>query len=109
MVHALDKYNRITTVPFQKPDLLAPLGLTIRDCETQAWAIVPTGEMFGGAASINLTLAVAWGTRLPVWVYVLPGMRALQDAIYRWVARNRGRFPGDTPHCQQFPEDCGKE
>ncbi len=55
---------------------------------------------------MNAALAAALGTRLPLLLYSLPGVRQVQDAAYSWVARNRGRFPGDTPYCRQQPEEC---
>jgi predicted DCC family thiol-disulfide oxidoreductase YuxK len=106
LVQALDRRRRVTAVPFQKPGTPEAHGLTVADCERAAWAIPPDGHRYPGAAGINVTLAAMAGTRLPWLVYRLPGVRQGQDWLYAWVARNRSRFPGVTPHCEQHPADC---
>lgn len=35
-----------------------------------------------------------------------PGIRSLEDAVYRWVAAHRHRFPGTTLYCQSNPVSC---
>lgn len=106
LVRALDRGHRVTMVPFQQPGAPAAHGLTIRQCESAAWAITPEGARFPAAAAVNLALAVALRTRLPLWIYAIPGIRQLEDSAYAWVARNRSRLPGDTPYCEQHPESC---
>ena len=106
-VQALDRLHRVTVVPFQQSGAAERAGLSIAQCESAAWAVTPGGERYRGAGAINATLAVALRTRLPLWVYELPGIRQLQDALYDWIAKNRGRFPGDSPYCQQYPDRCG--
>jgi predicted DCC family thiol-disulfide oxidoreductase YuxK len=46
------------------------------------------------------------GTPLPLLMYRIPGMRFAQNAIYRWVADHRYRFPGKTPYCESHPIAC---
>lgn len=107
LVRALDRCHRVTMVPFQQPGGPAAYGLTIPQCEAAAWAITPDQQRYPAAIAVNLTLAVALRTRLPLWLYAIPGIRQLQDSVYAWVARNRGRLPGDLPYCEQHPEICG--
>ncbi len=97
----------MTAVPFQQPGFLEAHGLTVAQCEEAVWAITPDGFAYPAAAAVNLTGAVALGTPLQLWLYSVPGIAPLQEAAYRWVARNRSRFPGDTPYCQQHPAECG--
>lgn len=106
-MRASDRHRRVTTVPFQRPGFPESVGLTRAACEQSAWAVTPDGPAYSHAAGINLLIAVLLGSPLPLWLYALPGSRQLQERAYRWVAANRSRFPGDTPHCQQHPEDCG--
>ena len=108
LVRALDRHRRVTPVPFQKPGLPEAHGLTVADCEAAAWAVTPDGRRYPAAAAVNLTVAVALGTPLPLWLYALPGSRQAQERAYDWVAANRSRFPGDRPYCEQFPEECGE-
>lgn len=106
LVRTLDRRHRVTMVPFQKPGAAATHGLSIAQCESSAWAITPDQRRYPAAAAVNLALAVALGTRLPLWLYSVPGIRQLQDSAYAWVARNRSRLPGDTPYCEQHPNEC---
>jgi predicted DCC family thiol-disulfide oxidoreductase YuxK len=55
---------------------------------------------------MNAALSAAIGTRLPLTLYRIPGIRFVQEAIYRWVAANRYRFRGTTPYCQSHPASC---
>jgi predicted DCC family thiol-disulfide oxidoreductase YuxK len=107
LVGALDRRHRVTMVPFQKPGAAAAHGLSIPQCESAAWAVTPDRQRYPGAASINMALAVILRTRLPLWLYAVPGLRQLQDSAYAWIARNRSRLPGDTPYCEQHPGECG--
>jgi predicted DCC family thiol-disulfide oxidoreductase YuxK len=107
LVQALDRRHRVTMVPFQKPGAPAAHGLSLAQCRDAAWAVTPARQRYPGAAATNMALAVALGTRLPLWLYAIPGLRQLQDAAYAWVVRNRGRLPGVTPYCEQHPEECG--
>lgn len=106
LVGALDRNHRVTMAPFQKPGTLAAHGLSLAQCEASAWAITPDRKRYPGAAAINMALAVALGTRLPLRLYAVPGVKQLQEAAYAWIARNRHRLPGDTPHCRQHPDEC---
>ncbi|KUI47668.1 thiol-disulfide oxidoreductase [Mycobacterium sp. GA-1199] len=65
-----------------------------------------SGDVYEGAEAVNAALAAALGTRLPLFVYRTPGVRALQDAAYRYVASHRYRFPGTTPYCESHPVSC---
>lgn len=108
LVRAVDRHGRVTLVPFQKPGEPGRHGLTTAQCERSIWAITPDGATFHAAAAANLTAAVALGVPLSLWLYAMPGVEALQEAAYRLVARTRGHLPGDTPYCEQHPEECGQ-
>lgn len=94
-------------VPFQKPGTPEAHGLTMADCERAAWAVAPDGTKYRGAGAVEMALAVALGTTLPYRLYTLPGIRQIQDHVYTWIADHRGRLPGDTPYCEQHPDECG--
>lgn len=101
----------MTVVPYQKSGVPEAAGLTVEDCREAAWSYVP-GEpgcplqRHRGAEAINMSVAVATGIPLPHKLYELPGMPVVQEKVYDWVAANRGKFPGDTPYCEQHPEEC---
>lgn len=106
LIERLDRHHRVRLVPFQAPGALAAAGLSQPAAEAAAWAITPSGKRHRGAAAVNLALAVALGTRLPLVIYRLPGLRRLQDATYAAVARHRHRLPGVRPYCQEHPAIC---
>ncbi len=92
--------GRIDCQPWQAiPDKMAALGLTDDDGMQQAWFVDAHGRLTGGAAAINQSLRNCWWLRPLTYLYALPGIRQLQDWVYRWVAKNRYRLPGSTPQC----------
>lgn len=104
----LDREQRVTVVPYQKPGVPAAVGLTAEACRRAAWTVTPEGHRYRGAEAVNLAVAVALGTRLPYALYRLPLIRGAQDRAYDWVAANRHRLPGDEPHCSQYPGECAR-
>jgi predicted DCC family thiol-disulfide oxidoreductase YuxK len=82
------------------PERLAAAGLTPEDALYQVWTVTPNGRVLGGSAAANAALALIWWAWPLTWLYRLPGMRPLQDKLYRWVANNRYRMPGGTAACQ---------
>jgi predicted DCC family thiol-disulfide oxidoreductase YuxK len=65
----------------------------------QAWAVDSRGDRYAGAGAINAALSGVLGTRIPLFVYRIWGIRQLQDLLYRWVAANRHRLPGKGGSC----------
>jgi len=37
---------------------------------------------------------------------LIPGIQFVQNAVYRWIANHRYRFPGTTPYCESHPVGC---
>ena len=70
------------------------------------WWLDSSGAVLGGAKAANAAVSAALGTRLPLWVYGIPGIGALQERFYRWVATHRYHFRGVTPWCESAPSDC---
>src|SRR5215203_986839 len=106
LLKALDRYRRVTAVPFQKSGVPASVGLTLEECQASAWAIAPDRSRYRGAEAVNALVAAALGSAVPLLVYYLPGIRQLQDFIYSVVASNRSRFAGDRSYCTQHPAEC---
>ena len=100
--------GEVTIRPWQTfPERMRAAGLTAQETEREAWLITPELEALGGAAAVNGALQHVWWARPLTWLYAVPGLRQSEDAIYRWVARNRHRFPGVTPACERA--DCKGE
>jgi predicted DCC family thiol-disulfide oxidoreductase YuxK len=90
--------------PWQKSlELMAEYRLTAEDGMTQIWYI-NNNHLSGGAEAVNDVLRLAWWARPFTYLYRLPGIRQLQDRLYRWIADNRHRMPGSTAACEIEPE-----
>ena len=103
------KFNRtgnVTTQTLQSPGTAERLGITPGGLlESVRW-LDSSGAVYSGAEAANAALSAAVGTRIPLAIYRIPGVRSLEEAVYRWVAANRYRFPGTTPYCESHPTAC---
>jgi predicted DCC family thiol-disulfide oxidoreductase YuxK len=79
---------------------IEPLGLTVADCDAAVqWVRSPTEHTSGPEAIADLLKASrSWWALLGTALGKRPAHSAAWP-VYRWVARNRGRFPGGTPQC----------
>jgi predicted DCC family thiol-disulfide oxidoreductase YuxK len=102
----LDRTGALRTEPFQQPGTSDVLGIPAGRLHDSSWWLDSSGAVCGGAEGINAALSAALGTRLPLRIYRLPGIRRVQEAVYRWVAAHRYRFPGTTPYCESHPVAC---
>ncbi|GLE52454.1 thiol-disulfide oxidoreductase DCC family protein [Mycobacterium montefiorense] len=108
-VNRLARLNRtgmLRIEPMQSPGMAERLGVTGERMLQSAWWLDSSGAVFTGAHAINAALAAALGTRLPLWIYRIPGIGAMQNVIYRWVATHRYHFRGVTPLCEAEPQRC---
>jgi len=104
----LDRNHRVHVAPFQAPGVCQSLGLPFEECEKAAWALGGDGRLARGAEAILLSLSVATGAAALASLYRRPRLRRGADAVYRWVARHRGLFPGVRPYCESHPTECGR-
>jgi predicted DCC family thiol-disulfide oxidoreductase YuxK len=102
----LDRTGDLQTEPLQRAGTAERLGISHERLMESVWWLDPSGQVYGGAEAANAAVSVALGTRLPLRLYRVPGMRSVQSAIYRWVADHRYRFPGKTPYCESHPVAC---
>jgi predicted DCC family thiol-disulfide oxidoreductase YuxK len=102
-----DRTGDLSTEPLQRPDVAERLGVPATRLLESAWWLDSSGRVYAGAEALNAALAAATGTKLPLHVYRIPGMRFLQHSVYQWVAAHRYRFPGTTPYCESDPIGCG--
>jgi predicted DCC family thiol-disulfide oxidoreductase YuxK len=103
------KFNRtgaLRTEPLQRAGTAERLGISPDHLMEQVWWLDASGQVYAGAEAANAAISAAVGTRVPLLLYRVPGMRSVQDAVYRWVAEHRYRFPGATPYCESHPVAC---
>jgi predicted DCC family thiol-disulfide oxidoreductase YuxK len=101
-----NRTGNVQTEPLQSPGTAERLGIApARLLESVRW-LDSSGIVYSGAEAANAALSAAVGTRIPLAIYRIPGMRFVEEAIYRWVAANRYRFPGTTPYCESNPSGC---
>ena len=70
------------------------------------WWLGSDGEVCAGAKAANAAVSAALGTRVPLRIYGIPGVGAVQERVYRWVATHRYHFRGVTPWCESVPAEC---
>lgn len=102
----LNRTGQLRTAPLQGEGVAERLGIPrTRILDAARW-LDDSGVVYEGAEAVNAAAAVALGSRLPLLVYRIPGVRGLQNAVYRYVAGHRHRFPGTTPYCDSHPVTC---
>jgi predicted DCC family thiol-disulfide oxidoreductase YuxK len=103
------RFNRtgnVQTETLQSPGAAQRLGIAPASLlESVRW-LDASGAVYSGAEAANAALSAAVGTRIPLAIYRIPGIRFIEEAAYRWVAANRYRFPGTTPYCESHPGAC---
>jgi predicted DCC family thiol-disulfide oxidoreductase YuxK len=101
-----DRTGNLETAPLQSPGVAKRLGIPDdRLLEAMRW-LDGSGAVYTGAEAWAAAWSVALGTRLPLRFYRIPGIRFIQNAVYRWVANHRYRFRGTTPYCESHPVAC---
>jgi predicted DCC family thiol-disulfide oxidoreductase YuxK len=105
----LDHQQRVRTEPFQRAGTGERTGLSRAELERSVWWLDSSGARpVSGAAAVNHALAAALGSDIPLRCYRIGLVGKAQEAVYRWIAVRRHRFPGTTPWCQRHPEDCAE-
>jgi len=102
----IDRTGNVHTEPLQSPGAAERLGITPASLLDSVRWLDSSGTVYSGAQAANAAFCAAIGTRIPLAIYRIPGIRFIEDAIYRWVAGHRYRFPGMTPYCESHPAAC---
>ncbi|OBI80083.1 thiol-disulfide oxidoreductase DCC family protein [Mycobacterium sp. E740] len=103
----LNRTGNLRIAALQGDGVAQRLGIPQSQILDAARWLDDSGAVYEGAEAMNAAVATALGNRLPLLVYRIPGVRALEDAVYRYVAGHRYRFPGTTPYCESRPVGCG--
>lgn len=97
---ALGRRGAVEPRDFQRPGALEAFpGLTRDECLRAMVFVRPDGRRVHGAQAVAEVLATRRGMGLLARAYYLPGLRALCDAAYAWIARHRYRLFGRAPVC----------
>ncbi len=101
--------GRVLVIANQKQGVLARYGLSPDEVDRAAWTIDREGRHLEGAAAINRVLCEMGGP-WPAFagIYRLKPLATLEEAGYRWFARNRSRFSsfGVRPECEEPGANC---
>jgi predicted DCC family thiol-disulfide oxidoreductase YuxK len=101
--------GRVLVIASQKPGVLARYGLSRDEADRAAWTLDKGGARREGAAAINRVLRELGGAwPAAASVYRMQPVRALEEAVYGWFAKNRSRFSrfGARPECDEPGADC---
>lgn len=90
--------NRINCQPFQWLDLES-LGTSAEIASKAVIYKSQRGQFMGAEAIARALIDARTGLGWVGHLMLLPGIRTIAAAGYRWVARNRHRLPGGTPEC----------
>ena len=86
--------GRVRLESFRDPGVLARHGLAEAACERALQLVEPDGTAVAGAAAIARALRLRPALAPLGWLYELPVLRGVLDAIYAVIARNRFRMGG---------------
>jgi predicted DCC family thiol-disulfide oxidoreductase YuxK len=97
----LARPGSIVAADFNAPGVLDRFPAVSPEAASRAMQLVMVdGRVFSGFEAAVRALAMRRGLGWLLWVYRLPPVRWVCEAIYRWIARNRYRFGGTVPSCQ---------
>jgi predicted DCC family thiol-disulfide oxidoreductase YuxK len=108
-VRRRDRTGRVLVIPNQTRGVLGRYRIMREEADRAAWAIDPDGRRWGGAGAVNRTLReIGGGWSALAAPYRLAPVAALEEAAYRWFARNRASFHrlGVRPECDEAGSDC---
>src|SRR5260370_24664797 len=92
-VRRRDRAGRVLAVANEQPGVVERHGITRPEADRAAWTLDYDGRRLEGAAALNRVLAELGGPwALLAALYRMPGMGALEEALYRWFAPRRSRF-----------------
>lgn len=87
----------LAVAPLQDPRVGPLLGLSPEALLRELKFLLSDGRQFGGATAVTAVAQEIWWARPLVWLSRIPGMSALLDAAYRWVAAQRSCAAATCP------------
>jgi predicted DCC family thiol-disulfide oxidoreductase YuxK len=108
-VRRRDRAGRVLAIANQKRGVLERYGITREEADRAAWTIDRDGRRSGGAAAANRVMReIGGGWAVLARGYQLRPVAFVEEAAYRWFARNRSRFHrfGARPECDEPGSGC---
>jgi predicted DCC family thiol-disulfide oxidoreductase YuxK len=108
-VRRRDHAGRVLAIANQKTGVLARYGITREEADRAAWTVDKDGQRLDGAAAANRVMReIGGGWALVAGAYRLRPVAVVEEAAYRWFARNRSRLHrlGVRPECEDAGSDC---
>jgi predicted DCC family thiol-disulfide oxidoreductase YuxK len=107
-VRRRDRAGRVLAVANQKQGVLARCGVTREEADRAAWTIDGEGRLEGAAAVNRVWGELGGGWAALARAHRLRPVAIVEEAVYRWFARNRSSFHrfGVLPECDEPGADC---
>ena len=107
-VRRRDRAGRVLAIANQARGVLARYGLTREEADRAAWTIDVEGRLEGAAAVNRVWRELGGGWAMVARPYRLRPVALVEEAAYRWFARNRSSFRrfGVLPECDEADADC---
>jgi len=78
-----DRAGNIATEPLQRPGTAERLGITPASLLDSLRWLDSSGTVYSGAEAANAALSAALGSAVPLTIYRIPGIRFIEDVVYR--------------------------
>jgi predicted DCC family thiol-disulfide oxidoreductase YuxK len=95
-----DGRGRLRQVPYQERHTIPGVpALSDADLEQALHVVLPDGRVERGARGVIALLPWLRGGRVLGWLAKIPGVTALAEPGYRWIARRRHDLGPGADHC----------
>ena len=91
-----DRADRLAFLPLHDPQAPGVAGVSRETLEQAAHVVMPSGEVYAGAAAFRAICPLLPGGVLANALLHLPGALPLAERVYRWIARRWGPVGGGT-------------
>ena|SRR5487761_39541 len=108
-VRRRDRAGRVLAIANQERGALARYGITREEADRAAWTIDKDGRRSQGAAAVSALMGeMGGGWAVVARAYRLRPLAVVEEAVYRWFARNRSSFHrfGVCPECDEPGSNC---
>jgi predicted DCC family thiol-disulfide oxidoreductase YuxK len=107
-VRRRDRAGRVLAIANQKRGVLGRYGVTRDEADRAAWTIDGEARLEGAAAVNRMWRELGGGWAMVARAYQVRPLAAVEEAVYRWFARNRSSFRrfGVRPECDEPGSDC---